>query len=174
MIGSRTLERTKNRNGAEDSVVSTSRVGVWVVPVLAFAAVGLAAFPVGSPVSPASWGTRGPFGAFTWTAWFVSSGLAMTLLLLAFAAFARRGTKAGGASGARLAPSALAFGLLALLSYVAAASAEWVQRNPARAGDRDHRHRRLVRGELVPASSTSALTLADLRARAVIGGLGLS
>jgi hypothetical protein len=110
--------------------VTGRRGWVWIFPALGFAVVGLTALPPGSPVNPNGWGVRGPFGAFTWTAWFVSSGLGVTLLLLAVAARARCGADAGARVWARIAPSALAFGLLALASYAAAATADRIERNP--------------------------------------------
>jgi hypothetical protein len=74
---------------------------------------------------------RGPFGAFTWSAWFVSGGLGVTLLFLAVALGLRRRRAAGVVVLGRVVPAALAFGLVAVASYAAAARADRIAQHPA-------------------------------------------
>lgn len=100
---------------------------VWRFPAAGFAAAMVAAVWPGSPWGPAGWPARGPFGAFTWTSWFVSAGLAATLGLLAVALAAR-----GGRTG-RAVSAALAFALIAGSAYLAAARVDEIRRNPAAA-----------------------------------------
>jgi len=106
---------------------------VWRFPAAGFAAAAAAAVAPGSPVGPGSWPARGPFGALTWTAWVVSTGLAATLLLLAAALAVRRGRGARGVVLGRAVPAALAFGLLALAAFTAAARVDAIERSPAAA-----------------------------------------
>ncbi len=99
----------------------------WKFLAAGFSATALAAAAPGSPVGPAEWPARGPFGAFTWVAWFVSAALAATLLLLTPALPARRRSTVLG----RAVPTALMFALLALVAFTAAASADQIMRSPA-------------------------------------------
>ena len=101
---------------------------VWWFPAAGFAAAALAATR-GSPVSPGAWPARGPFGAFTWTAWFVSTGLAAALLLLSAAERLRRGDGARGVVTGQAVPAALTFGLLALAAFTAAARVDQIERS---------------------------------------------
>lgn len=106
---------------------------VWRFPATGFAATAAVVAAPGSPLGPAGWPVRGPFGAFTWGAWFVSAGLAATLFLLAAGTAARHGRAARGLVTGRALPAALAYGLLALASFTAASQAEQIRRTPAAA-----------------------------------------
>ena len=101
---------------------------LWGFPAAGLAAAGLIAATPGSPLGPERWPLKGPFGAFTWLACFLSIGLGVTLLLVAIGLGFRRGR---GAVLGRTVPAALAFGLLALAAYAAAARADRIARNPA-------------------------------------------
>jgi hypothetical protein len=105
----------------------TSRAAtVWRFPAAGFAAAAAVATFPSSPLGPGQWPVSGSFGAFTWTAWFIATGLSFTLLLLAAAiGLERRGRGAG-----RVALAALAFGLLALGTFAAAARADRIRQNP--------------------------------------------
>lgn len=107
--------------------------GSWGFPAAALAVVGLAASATGSPVGPARWPARGPFGVFTWSAWFASAVLGVSLLLVATAISLRRGRSAaiGSGSRSRVWLTALSFGLLAGASYAAAAWTDAMVRRPA-------------------------------------------
>ncbi len=110
-----------------------TRGEVWKIPAIAFAGVTASVIVPGSPWGPERWPTAGLFGAFTWTAWFVSTGLAITLLFLAARLTARPGSETTLDRIGRAVRAALSFGLLAASAYLAAASAEAIQRNPAAA-----------------------------------------
>jgi hypothetical protein len=96
---------------------------VWRFPASGFAAAMLLAVVPGSPLAVSDWPLRGPFGAFTWIACFVSTGLCLTLVLLAM-------SPARGVGGSRVVMAGLAFGLLALGSYAAAARADRIVQSP--------------------------------------------
>ena len=113
---------------------------VWVFPASGFAASAVLAAVPGLPFSPGVWPARGPFGAFTWASWFVSVGLALTLLLLAAALGLRRGragdrfgpepeTPASAPVGRVLLASA-GFAMLGLAAFAAAARADRIERDP--------------------------------------------
>jgi len=105
---------------------------VWRFPASGFAAAALAASWPGSPLGPGRWPAHGAFGAFTWVAWFVAAGVATTLLALAVALARGRGRGKGRARVApgRVASAALAFGLLAVSAFTAAARADRIERRP--------------------------------------------
>jgi hypothetical protein len=87
----------------------------------------------GSPVGPGRWPLRGPFGAFTWGAWVVCSGLAVALLVLGVSLAARgRGARAAAAAG-RVCRGSAGFALLAASAYGAAARADLVESHPVAA-----------------------------------------
>lgn len=102
-------------------------------PAAALAVVGLAASAPGSPLGPAHWPAQGPFGVFTWSAWFASAVLATTLLLASAALAVRRGRRARAVVLGRILPAALAFSLLGGASYAAAAWADRIAQRPAAA-----------------------------------------
>lgn len=84
------------------------------------AAIGLACVP-GLPFGPGRWPAGGPFGGFTWGAWLVSTGLALTLGALGAAPRQPVSRVRAGAAG---------FGLLAVLAYLAAARVDLIERYP--------------------------------------------
>jgi hypothetical protein len=103
--------------------------GSWfaLFPTLGFmGAIVLTLIPH-QPLSVADWPLKGPFGLFTWGAWFACTGLAFTLLLLAIASRLRPRPRA--ALG-RLVVVAATFGLLALAAYGTAARADLIERYP--------------------------------------------
>ena len=85
---------------------------VWWFPAAGY---GVAAMAALRSLSPEAWPARGVFGAFTWTAWFMTSGVMLTLLLLSASTAAGRVCVRG-----RALVAALAFGVLALASYTVA------------------------------------------------------
>lgn len=110
----------------------------WAYPAVGFgAALALTSMP-GLPFAAVHWPARGPFGAFTWAAWFVSTGLAVTLGLLgaelhgpSAAGRARVRVRRGGpARAGRVLAAAAGFALLAGLAYAAASRVELIQRHP--------------------------------------------
>jgi hypothetical protein len=107
----------------------TRRTGVvWRFPATGFAAATVLGVAPGSPLSAGDWPLRGPFGAFTWSACFVTTGLGLTLLLLAAAL--ELGRRARPALARRAAAAAGAFGLLALAAFTAASQADRIERDP--------------------------------------------
>lgn len=104
---------------------------VWRYPAGGFALASLPAVAPGSAFRPEGWAAEGAFGAFTWVGWFVTTGLSLTLLLVALgqAERARRGHRARTGWG-RVAGASLVFGMLALGCYVAAAGSEWITQRP--------------------------------------------
>jgi len=57
---------------------AAARWRIWASPAAGFAAaLGLTCLP-GLPFAAGRWPAAGPFGAFTWAAWFVSTALAVT------------------------------------------------------------------------------------------------
>src|SRR4051812_42816280 len=108
-------------------------MGRWGRRSWAYAAAGLAvglglAGVPGVP-SPAGWPARGPFGAFTWGACFLSTALAVTLLLVGAAAWARGGAPMPR-EARRVVWAAAGFALLAALAYAAAARVDLIERQP--------------------------------------------
>ena len=108
---------------------------IWAYPAAGFAAaLGLTCMPW-LPFAAGRWPAAGPFGVFTWAAWFVSTALAVTLTLLGGAIRVRRSLRSraglGPARWARRVPLAAAgFALLAVLAYSAAARVELIERHP--------------------------------------------
>src|SRR5437588_12831618 len=111
------------RHVQEQTMKGRRTWAVWGYPAAGFAAAGLAAAVPGSPLGPGGWPLRGPFGAFTWSAWFVSTALGVTLAFLAAGLALRRGRAARGALAGRVAPAGGACGGRAAPAHPAAARA---------------------------------------------------
>ena len=103
---------------------------VWWFPASGFAATAVLAVAPGSPMRPGDWPSQGPFGAYTWVAWYVSTSLALTLLLIAFAASLHRGRLLRGLGIGRTILASGTFGVLGLAAFTAAARADQIQRSP--------------------------------------------
>ncbi len=103
---------------------------VWRFPASGFAATAVLAVAPGSPMRPGDWPSQGPFGAYTWVAWYVSTSLALTLLLIAFAASLHRGRLLRGLGIGRTILASGTFGVLGLAAFTAAARADQIQRSP--------------------------------------------
>jgi hypothetical protein len=106
-----------------------TRDRLWLIPVAGWTLALVLAVAPGPPFSLDRWPLSGPFGAFTWGSWVASTGLAFSMLLLAAVLWFRRGRGQTEGVG-RLLTAALAFGLVALASFVAADRAEVIERSP--------------------------------------------
>lgn len=104
---------------------------LFLFPLAGFAATAVAAFVPDGPLAPGRWPLTGPFGAFTWTACFMASGLSLTLGLLAVVETLRGGPARHRLVLGRMVPSALGFALIASAAYTAAARADRIERSPA-------------------------------------------
>jgi hypothetical protein len=101
----------------------------WVFLAAGFAAALALSFIPGLPLAPGRWPLEGAFGAFTWTAWFVSSSLAFTLVFLAISVRLRE-PRSGTVRPGRVLLAASAFGLLAVGAFAAAAWADRIEQHP--------------------------------------------
>ncbi|MFO0952697.1 MAG: hypothetical protein U0835_16425 [Isosphaeraceae bacterium] len=95
----------------------------------AAAVCGLTLVP-GTPFTAGRWPLGGPFGLFTWTAWSVSTALAVALFLLAGSLAWRARAPHGSRSARRVMWGGVGFGLLAASAFSAAARADLIERHP--------------------------------------------
>ena len=109
---------------------SRSSWQTWAYPAAGLtAALGLSCVP-GLPFGVGRWPAGGVFGVFTWSAWFVSTTLAVTLGLLAGVLRLRRVVPVRLAGLRRVFLAALGFAVLAVLAYVAASRVDLMKRHP--------------------------------------------